>query len=459
MVRLTCCLLLLLAFSSAQSRADQNTAMVSQLGVGPGSYTETLDKEGDIVAIARRHDGCVLVDVSDPENPAIITTINPDDRVANSTPSIDIWDVNIHNGYLYLMNRGEAVDPLLSNWVGLYIYDISVPSSPTLEGWLLWGGGIYHHLAGSVSAGTVEDVNGVPHAFLCSDITGDVEIFDVTDPSLPIYVTSVLSPGYFFQLSEVVVQDNRLFSAWGDGGFTIHDVSLLPLAPELILHQPYVGTPVINGGLRTLCPTPDGMHLVTGEYTLQGDVRLWDISSLGTDPQVNQGLVQLLDSWQLNSGALLWTIRATNDFAFVGHLEDGIQVLDIRDRLGLAPIGCFDPDTGGPVTTWSGIADVVVEGTRVYASHQSDGLYVVDFGDEVVITKAQWRKKKKRLTVWATATSQGDVTLELLGYGPMNWNSKRKRHELNVTGVTSNPGVVMVLSDLTGFDEATVSVR
>ena len=459
MFRLSCLLLICLGLFSTRVNAVENTSLVSQLSMGADTCTETLDKEGDLVAVARRHDGCVLVDVSDPENPSIITTINPDDRVPNATPSIDIWDVDIHNGYLYMMNRGEAVDPLLNNWVGLYIYDIAVPNSPVLEGWLLWGGGIYHHLAGSVHAGTVADINGIPHAFLCSDITGDVEIFNVMIPSAPIFITSIFSPGYFSQACEVVVQNDRLFSAWGDDGFTIHDVALLPLQPDLVLHQPYIGAAVINGGLRTLCPTPDGNHLVTGEYTLQGDVRLWDISNLGTDAQVNQSLVQLVDSWKLDTGAILWTVRATDDFAFVAHLEDGLQVLDIRDRSGLSTIGCFDPDSGSPVTTWAGIADVVVEGTRLFASHQTDGLYVVDFGGQVEITKAQWWNKKKRLTVWATASNQPDANLELVGYGPMAWNNKRKHYEKIVSNVSSNPGLVIVVSDLTGFDDAIVTAR
>ena len=39
--------------------------------------------------------------------------------------------------------------------------------------------------------------------------------------------------------------------------------------------------------------------------------------------------------------ALLWTVRATNDFAYVAHLEDGIQILDIRTPNQVTAVGCF----------------------------------------------------------------------------------------------------------------------
>lgn len=433
---------LVLPLLGAVSLADQNTSLVSQLGVGASTCTETLDKEGNLVAVARRHDGCALIDVSDPQNPLPIGTIHPDVGA-----TYDIWDVDLHNGYLYLMNRPEAVDSQLLNWVGVYIYDLNVVGPPPQVGYILWGGGAWHHLAGSVKSGTVAEVNGSPYAFLCSDITGDVEVFDMSLPSAPLYVTSILAPQIFSSSWDVRVQNDHLFTAWGRGGFTIHDVSVIG-APLLTRHQVYTGPATINGGVRTIAPTPDGTRVVTGEYTLSGHVRLWDVSPIG--PPL---------SWQLGSGALLWTVRTTNDFVYVAHLEDGIQVLDIRTPNQMTSVGCFDPSTGNPTGTWAGISDVEIVGTRLYASHQTDGLYVVDFGDEVVITKAEWRRRKKELTVWAESSGQPDVSLEVVGFGQMNWNRKRGRYELKVRNVASNPVTVGVVSDLTGAAIRTVTVR
>ncbi len=343
------------------------------------------------------------------------------------------------------MNRPEAIDSTLLNWVGVYIYDLNVAGTPPQVGHILWGGGAWHHLAGSVKSGMVADVSGSTYAFLCSDITGDVEVFDMNIPAAPVFVTSIYSPDMFAQSWDARVQNDKLFTAWGRGGFTIHDLSTLP-TPSLTVHQPYTGTPVINGGVRTVAPTPDGLKLVTGEYTLDGTVHLWDLSGTLTHEA----------SWELGSGALLWTVRASNDFAFVAHLEDGMQVLDLRNGQTFNDVGCFDPDSGSPNGVWSGISDIEIDGTRLYLSHQTDGLYVVDFGDLVDITKAEWRRRKKELKVWATSTGQPDVILEVDGFGVMNWNRKRNRYELKLRGVNSNLGSVIVISSLTGEDTRTV---
>lgn len=425
----------------ALAAADQNTTLVSQLGLGPGTYNETLDKEGNLVAVARRHDGCALIDVTDPGNPILIDTILPD-----VAATYDIWDVDLHNGYLYLMNRPEAVDSQLLNWAGVYIYDLNVVGPPQHVGTILWGSAAWHHLAGSVLSGTVADVNGSPYGFFCSDITGNVEVFDLSVPAAPVFVTSVVSPGIFSSSWDVRVQNDYLFTAWGSAGFTIHDVTTIG-APQLTRHQVYTGPATINGGVRSITPTPDGLHVVTGEYTLSSHVRLWDIAP--GSPL----------SWQLGSGALLWTVRATNDFVYVAHLEDGLQVLDIRTPGQITSVGSFDPMPGTPAVTWAGISDLEIVGTRVYASHETDGLYVVDFGDQVVITKAEWRQRKKELTVWAESTGQPDVSLEVVGFGQMTWDHRRGRYQLKAGNVASNPGTVAVVSDLTGADLETVTVR
>jgi hypothetical protein len=439
---LAICLLSLV--STGRAQASDNTTILSQLSAGVDTCTETLHKEGNLVAIARRHDGCLIVDVSNPANPVTLASVNPDPA------SIDIWDVNIHNGYLYLMNRPEAVDSNLGNWVGVYIYDLSTPNAPIQVGELLWGGGAWYHLAGSVSAGIVADINGTPYAFLCSDITSSVEVFDMTSPATPIFVTSIYRPEPFATCSDVAVRGNHLYTAWGDGGFTIHDMST-PLLPFLEAHQVYTGPPTFNGGLRTISPTPDGTHVVTGEYTLSGTVRLWNVSNLAAISQEA--------SWELGSGALIWTVRTTDRFAFVAHLEDGVQILDIQNRTQLNLVGCFDETAGSPSGIWSGIADIEVDGNTVYASHQTLGLIVFEFGDEVAITKAEWKRRKKELTVWATSSADSDTTLEVIGFGVMSWSNRKQRHELKILNVSSNPGTVYILSDLNGTDQEVVQVR
>ena len=157
--------------------------------------------------------------------------------------------------------------------------------------------------------------------------------------------------------------------------------------------------------------------------------------------------------------SLCSTVRTTNDFAFVAHLEDGIQILDIRNPNQMTHVGCFDPDPQIPQTQWSGNADIVVEGNRIYASHQTEGLFVVDFGDSINVTRAEWRKRKKELKVYATSSGQPDITLTVVGYDQMTWKNKKNRYELKVKPVNSSPGTITVISNLVGEETASVRTR
>ena len=197
--------------------ADQATSLVSEHSGGADVCTETLARDGNLVFVARRHDGCAIVDMTNPATPQTITTVNPDPGTTA------IWDVAALNGKLYLMNLPEAVDTNLGNWVGLYIYEVSTPTASILDGYLLWGGGVWHHLGGSTRAGTVAEINGSTYVFLCSLITSVIEVFDVTNASAPIFVTSIQGPGRarrhaLFGVDERWIHDSRRHDSWSAGG-------------------------------------------------------------------------------------------------------------------------------------------------------------------------------------------------------------------------------------------------
>ena len=434
----------LLMLLSIRLQASDNFTLISEKSLTPGANSETLAKEGNFVYVAQRHNGCAIVDVSNPAAPVNLTTLNPDPA------SIDIWDLQVLNNKLYLINEGDAVDSNFGNWVGVYIYDVTTPAAPVLDGIIMWGGGAWHHLGAHARSAAVAEISGSTYIFIWSTISYEVEVFDVSNPAAAIYVSTVQRPALFVDPGDVVYQDGRLYTAWMSGGFTIHDVSN-PASPALLAHQPYIGIPTINGGVRSVAPTPDGQNVISGEYTFGGDIRLWDIASLPT--------VNLIDSWRLQTGALVWSVTATDDFAFVSHLEDGVRVLDIRGRTSLTPIGSFDPDPAAPSVIWAGIADVIVENNRVFTSHQTRGLFIADFGDQVSITSAVYQARKKKLTVYATSSAQPDVDLVADAYGLMTWNGRKGRYELVLSNVSSDPGTVTVYSSLTGKATSAVTAR
>ena len=75
-------------------------------------------------------------------------------------------------------------------------------------------------------------------------------------------------------------------------------------------------------------------------------------------------------------------------------------------------------------------------------------------GDEVTITKAEWKRKNSELKVVATSSAQPGAVLTVVGYGTMTF--KRGAYELRIKPVP-NPGTVAVTSSLGG--SATKSVR
>lgn len=442
------CLTFLLLATAWSARADEKTLFVSETYLG-GSPAETIAKEGDFVYIAKHESGVAVLDVANPLDPTLVTTIDPD----GANNSVDVWDVQVLNDVLYVFNKGLAIDPNKGNWTGVYIYDVSNPAVPVELGAITWGAGGGYHFGAYTESGEVGLIAGVPHIFVCSSITTMVEIFDVSNPAVPVYVSTVMRPTWKPAL-QTVYQNGKLYTAWGTEGFTIDDVSI-PANPVRLGRQVYVGAAVVNGGLQTICPTPDGTHVVTGEYTNGGDVRLWNVT--------NPGAISQVASWRLGTNSLLWTVVATNDYAYVAHLEDGIRILNIQARTSLTPAGFFDPDPAPSLRNWCGISDLVLDGMTLYACHSSRGLFVVQHDpflpppDTITITSATYKTSRKELKVYATSSLQPTPTLTVAGVGTMTWSNRNRRYELTAR-VNTTPTTVTVNSSARGTATATVNV-
>jgi hypothetical protein len=154
----------------------------------------------------------------------------------------------------------------------------------------------------------------------------------------------------------------------------------------------------------------------------------------------------------------VWSVKATNDYAYVSHLEDGIRILDIRNRSSLTAAGSFDPDPAAAIRTWDGIADIALDGMTMFASHETRGLFAVEHNpnqDTVTVGTATYKTSTNRLTVFATSTQQPTPTLTVAGYGVMTWKPNKNRYELT-TIINSAPINVTVTSSAGGSGTRTV---
>lgn len=88
-----------------------------------------------------------------------------------------------------------------------------------------------------------------------------------------------------------------------------------------------------------------------------------------------------------------------------------------------------------------------------FTTHDSNPADVID------ITKAEWNRKKNELKVEATSSGSPDAVLTVVGFGVMNYDSRKDKYKFRLKPVNSNPGTVTVSSDLDGSDTLTVRQR
>ena len=140
--------------------------------------------------------------------------------------------------------------------------------------------------------------------------------------------------------------------------------------------------------------------------------------------------------------------------------------------------GTFDDDSTEDLTasvTWlssetmfatidaAGLATGESEGVTLITATQGSvtspavGLDVLAAaGDEVTISKAEWKARNRELKVVANSSQQPGAVLTVVGHGQMTF--KKGKYELRVRGV-ANPGTVTVTSSLGGSATEIVTVR
>ena len=77
--------------------------------------------------------------------------------------------------------------------------------------------------------------------------------------------------------------------------------------------------------------------------------------------------------------------------------------------------------------------------------------------DTVTITKAEYKSKQSELTVEATSSDGGSVTLTVVGYGTMTYDSKKDVYKYEDSPVSDPGSTVTVTSTGGGQDTASVN--
>jgi hypothetical protein len=371
--------------------------------------------------------GISVLEVTDPAAPEVVAFV--------PTPNEHTWHIKIQVADGILMAACEhaffapGADPGKA-WLGVRFFDVADPTAPKeLSVWAgqpppgfgvhrsWWNGGRYAYLSHGVPA------PGVRYQWR-SDRTRVMTILDVSDPEAPRHVSDFWHPVQLgqgpaplpdetFGVHFPLVEGDRAYVAYSDGGFGIVDVAD-PTDPRLVGHvRTY---PELTDGQTHSClPLPDRDLLVVCEepmatFGLEGskNIRLWDISDerqptiVSTLPIPEPTADEPYQSYfhkgerfgphnlhENHAGSLRVTGKVYN-----AYMNAGLRIWDISDPVNPRETASFlppDPTEWTDPRPYMRTFDVVHGGVRgvcsqdvlveprgyIYLSGYNDGIWVV----------------------------------------------------------------------------------
>lgn len=321
---------------------------MNRLGQLPGGlrgnwgYSDTLS--GREFALNCKWSALDVVDVTDPTNPFIVSTV--------PSLGIDLKEVKTYRQYAYAVNQSGPIQ----------IIDLSNPDS-------------------AYTAATFQNSNidGAHTIFIEGDYaylgmngagTRDLRILDISNPLLPLEVGSWTHPDQggpgLVESHDNFVRNDTCFIAYLDGGVPILDVSD-KTNPQILNILQYPGNFTHN-----VWTTEDGNYLLTTDEVVDGHLRIWDIQNLSN--------IQEVGSYFPEPNRVIHNVHVLGDFAYMSYYGNGVRVVDISIPTEPAEVGFYD--TVG--STW-GVYPYAPSGS-LYGSDLVEGLLVLEFNG----TRAGW---------------------------------------------------------------------
>ncbi len=299
--------------------------------------------------------GVMIIDISNPAAPMLAGQYIP-------ATGGRFQDVMVIDGIGYFSSE---------NGGGVHIVDVRDPANATL-----------------LSQVTPEK-NGYPfvHELFVADgvlyeadsRTNIVKAFDVRNPRDPVFLRNVVTTDPRF-IHAIVVINGRLYtSGWG-GKTDIYDVrDILTEAPRLL------GAVDSGNSSHSSWVSSNGLLLASARETLDGDVRLFDIS----DPS-NPRLLSAITAESLGINAFsAHNPYIIGNLLFVSWYQAGLVIVDITNPRQPRLIATYDTYSGG-ITGFKGCWGVYpfLGLDRVLLSDLDGGLFVIDAIEAIVGPKA-----------------------------------------------------------------------
>jgi hypothetical protein len=321
-------------------------------------------------------DGFSVVDVNDPRKPKTVACVaapkntrshhlqvHGDILIVVNGPNIWAMQQYATQADYYAKSLADSIQIEKPFGAGIRVFDISNPAAPREIGYLAMPGLGAHRIwwvGGRYAYASVHLEGFIDHV---------LAIIDMADPAKPVLAghwwlpgmwraggeTAPASFGKRTALHHMITAGNFGYSAWRDGGYTIHDLSDT-VKPKLISHRNYA--PPFCGGAHTPLPLPGRNLLVLADeatsancanglaYTWVIDVRAPENPvSIATLPQpagddfcAKGGKFGPHNIHENRPGSFV-----SEEIVFVTYHNAGLRIYDVRDAFQPKEIGSFVP--------------------------------------------------------------------------------------------------------------------
>ncbi|OQX01839.1 MAG: hypothetical protein BWK80_59135, partial [Desulfobacteraceae bacterium IS3] len=351
--------------------------------------------------------GLQIIDVSDPENPHIISSVGTGYAVGLAVSGTTVY-VAGYSG-LQIIAVKDAANPQIIGTVdtpgyaqsvavsgttaylvgdGLQIIDIKDPANPQIIGSADTPG----YALGVAVSGTFAYV---------ADGDSGLQIIDIRDPAKPRIIGSAYTPG---EAQDVAVSGTTAYVAAGYSDLQIIDVKD-PEKPEIIASVDTQGDVAVSGTTVYVADPVSGLQIIDVKDPAKPRIICSVVTpghALSVAVSGTTAYVTDRERWNSYSGSqlhiidvsnpttiigsadtrnrLAWDVAVSGTFAYIADSDvtdgkGGLQIIDIKDPA--------NPEIIGSVATPGEASDaaVSVSGTTAYVANWYGGLQIIDVKD------------------------------------------------------------------------------
>ena len=301
------------------------------------------DADANEYALVGTSNGMSIVNVTDPENPQLITQIPG----PNS-----LWkEIRTYGHYAYVATEGGG---------GIQIVDLSGLPSPTLDFYSYTGAGL-----NTIHALQVDETKGFLYLYGSNLFNGGAFVLDLNDDPYNPTIAGSYNSAY---IHDGFADNDTLYAAQiNNGNMTIIDFTDKSNPVILAVQQ----TP--GNFTHNTWPSADRNYILTTDEVSNSYLTSYDISDLGN--------IEEIDRFQTapGSGAIVHNTEVLGDFAITSWYTEGVSIVDFSRPDNLIEVAKYDtyPGSGGGFDGCWGAYPYFPSGTIVAGNITPGKIYVL----------------------------------------------------------------------------------